>query len=154
MTLTEFITGIRGRLAAATPGPWWLGYWAGQCHIHHKDEDGKFTPAHPGREQCKYEYTRVTDNEHFADTVSAAEENVQLIDHAERNAALIASAPTDLALAVEMIEVMREALTETSRSICKPISMTDANMQLSKIEIRCDQALAKIDALLKGSGNG
>lgn len=35
-----------------------------------------------------------------------------------------------------------EALRETSRTICKPISMTDALMQLSEIETRCDKALA------------
>ncbi len=32
----------------ATPGPWHVGYWAGQCHLEHH---------HTGESNCKYDYT-------------------------------------------------------------------------------------------------
>lgn len=40
-------------------------------------------------------------------------------------------------------EILVGALAETSRTTAKPISMTDALIQLSEIETRCDKALAK-----------
>jgi hypothetical protein len=43
----------------------------------------------------------------------------------------------------DMLKVV-EAAEETSRTICKPISMTDALIQLSEIETRIDKALAAL----------
>jgi hypothetical protein len=37
---------------------------------------------------------------------------------------------------------LRELLSEISNSIVRPVSMTDAELQLSKIEERCDKALS------------
>ncbi len=97
MTLTEFLNGIRSRLAAATKSGWKdAGDWYHDCRVGiNMTEDGEFD---------------------------------------DEASALIASAPTDLALAVEVIEVMREALEQVD------------------IEWPARECLAKIDALLKGSG--
>lgn len=118
MTLTEFLTGIKGRVAAATPGPWqikpgeyvsFLGEQFFQVLNTHPDKDGDLT------------------------LVSANRTSLE-------NAALIASSPTDLALAVEIIEVMREALIGIASETRTPYGAL------------ADETLAKIDELLKGSG--
>lgn len=131
--LNKFLVECRERLDAATPGPWWLGYWVGQCKIHHKDEDGKYTPFHPGQPECKYEYSRVTDSERFKDTVSSPEENVQLIDHAGRNAELIANAPSDLKLLIEVVELQSVALEKINEWHCANC-WTEARIALSEID--------------------
>ena len=53
----------------ATPGPYFNGYWSGQCHMKH---------AH-GSGQCKYEYKKVIDADFAASYVCAAEENKELV---------------------------------------------------------------------------
>ncbi len=143
------LTSIKARLERATPGPWWLGYWSDQCHIHHKDENGKFTPFHPGREECKYEYTRITDNEHFADTVCAPQENVQIIDHAGCNAQLIAHAPQDLRDLLAALECALNALRIFSLEVPESINATELQTEMTKAAKR---TLDEIDRILSGEG--
>lgn len=46
----------------------------------------------------------------------------------------------------EQNKIMREALEEISKVIVRPISRTDAEWRLGKIEYACDTALARCDA--------
>lgn len=110
-SLTDLLQPIKERLVKSTPGPWWLGRWSGLCYEDHVHERGV----------CTYKYRRVTDSEHFKDTISGAEENIEIIDHAGRNADLIANAPADLAKLIETVErldyviaISMEALPPTS----------------------------------------
>lgn len=142
--LNKFLAECRERLEKSTPGPWWLGYWARQCKIHHKDKDGKYTPFHHGRPECKYEYSRVTDSEHFKDTVSSPEENVQLFNHAGRNAELIANAPSDLKLLLEVVERQSVALDEAHT-----VAMLGTNHNSIQLSRTIGKLYSDIDALIK-----
>ncbi len=137
-TLTEFLSGIRGRLAAATPGPWravrnngmgetWFNIFA------HNDDNV---------------LAMIGD---LADKIKKCP-----------NAALIASSPTDLALAVEVIEIQAKALELANHAIANAWEWQmadpedyelDSNQQVGNwCEKGCGgikEALAKIDALLK-----
>ncbi len=85
MSVDKFLTAVKGRLAASTPGPW---------HVRTIDESiGSIDNAN-------------------GEAVAQAFEMAPRPNHELRRAttALIASAPTDLRLATEMLTVMREAL--------------------------------------------
>lgn len=58
----------------ATPGPWFAGYWSGQCHKDH----GIGRMRHPGPPECVYDYTKNEESDHFIRYVGAPNK-VQLI---------------------------------------------------------------------------
>ncbi len=141
MTLTEFLNGIRGRVATATKGPWYL---VGSL----TDEES----GAPGGTIAKVvAHQMLDDGEHCKTFIICEPDTCK-----DSDAALIASSPTDLALAVEVISQMRDALEAISASPLWNGTAADGSTigftyTMSTVD-RANKALAKIDALLKGSG--
>ncbi len=122
--LSTFLSGIKQRLERSTPGPWIkrpLDLYQGGV----------------GYEIVSAAGEDVLDNQTYYPRAPN-----------DTDAALIASAPTDLALAVEAIEVMREALEWYAN--CDEERTSE--YAIAGLDKCARGALAKIDALLKGSG--
>ncbi len=141
MTLTEFLTGIRGRLAAATPGPWYL------VDSLTDEESGV-----PGGTIAKVVAHQMLDDEEHCKTFIICEPDTCK----DSDAALIASSPTDLALAVEVISVQSQAIKDALyvfAGSCAIEGQTDEELDKREASImRLLELNDKIDALLKGSG--
>lgn len=58
---------IEVRVNAASPGPWFQGYWSGKCGLYHGQ------PAHPGPPACVYTYHLVEGDDYFDRYVSGPE---------------------------------------------------------------------------------
>ncbi len=128
MTLTEFLTGIRGRLAAATPGPWYyygLCSWLGNVIGTTPEETVIGPPA---------TYPSLGDPDFSTSVIGV---NYERFHGKEDDCKFIASAPTDLALAVDVIGVLVEALKFECGNRCAEQNPCNAR-----------DVLAMIDALL------
>ena len=90
---------------AASPGPWFNGYWSGQCHENH---------LHTGQGSCKYKYEKRTENEYSKQCVSSgAVENMELISGIHPpNAAFIAAAKSEFPSLLSTISELVEALED------------------------------------------
>lgn len=101
MTLTEYLTQVKSRLEKATPGPWhtlqhpWFG--SNDLGIIAGDPD-------PHKGFFLADLNTFDDHPDIEET-----ENRQ-----SSNAKLIASAPTDLAKLIKVVEVMRKCLLDYS----------------------------------------
>jgi hypothetical protein len=153
--INKALAEIKERADKATEGPWFNGYWSGQCLLHHE----KDTPWHPGPPECVYTYRKITDNEHFKACVSAAEENVNVISNDQvslRNAVFIAHARQDIPMLLSALEIAIEAL----RNIEAHKGMTIMNYSQEFMEgahqANCDRttdacvALTTIERTLSG----
>lgn len=92
MTLQDFISTVRARLEKATPGPWKELRWRDDCHII------PVTDSTGWMKDCPQAYIAKTGGWGFG--------------YPTENGALIANAPTDLNLAIQIIEIQAEALKD------------------------------------------
>ena len=108
------VESIKARLAAATPGPWFSGfglneaeganYWD-QTNVYALDER---PPAFPGGDNESYEAECAWADEHERGFVAETHNHTTIPDNEhDANQLLIAHAPTDLALLLEVAQTAK-----------------------------------------------
>ncbi len=111
------IAELEGIEAGATEGPWFQGYWSGQCHRKHTHGIGN----------CRYEYTRRIGDGYRETQIGTAIENMSLIvgnegELAPKNAKFIVEARNTF---LPLLSCLREAV-EALGEIGKPVDLDNS----------------------------
>ena len=151
--LQKFLGEVKARLEAATKGPWLWGDWT----IHDSDRDAQrrgepywtlYEGTYANKNLARGPIGRkVVEIDNIASGCGYDEADIAISD---ADAALIASAPTDLTRALEIIRIQDEALEDIAKGIVRPVSMTDAELQLHRVERKSDEARAEVEKILGG----